>query len=91
MAEARRYGQLKIMERAGEIADLELQPVYPLVVAGIKIGKYIGDFRYVEMRKGAAVARVVEDCKGVRTPVYRLKKKLVEALYPGVKIVEVSA
>lgn len=84
MAEARRYGELKLLERAGKIKDLELQPVYALIVNGVRVGNYIGDFRYVE---GETV--VLEDVKGVKTPVYQLKKKLVEAIYKF-KITEVE-
>ena len=83
-AEARRYKELRLLERAGEISRLELQPVFPVTINGALICKYVADFVYF-----ADGARVVEDVKGMVTPVYRLKKKLVEALYPGVKIVEV--
>lgn len=86
-AEAKRYGELKLMEKAGEISNLELQPVYPLTVNGIRVGKYVGDFRYIDRRSNRMT---LEDTKGVRTPVYALKKRLVEAIYPGVEIVEVS-
>lgn len=82
-AEAHRYTQLLLLQRAGVISDLELQPKFPLVVNGIKIGTYIGDFSFIEGGK-----RVTEDVKGIRTPVYILKKKLVRALY-GIEIVEV--
>jgi hypothetical protein len=34
---------------------------------------------------------VVEDTKGVQTDVFKLKKKLVEALYPGLIIQIVSS
>lgn len=81
--EAARYRELKLLELAGEIACLELQPRYPLVVNGVKIGEYRADFRYAE--HGAGV--IVEDFKGVRTPVYRLKRLLVKALY-GIEIRE---
>jgi len=81
--EAHRYGELKMLERSGIIANLELQPAFEIEVAGRRICKYRADFRYVE--NGAIT---VEDVKGVRTPLYRLKKKLVEALY-DVRIVEV--
>ena len=81
-AEARRYRELKALAAAGEIADLELQPRYPLEVNGRKIGAYVGDFRYC--RGGVTI---LEDVKGVKTPVYRLKKKLVAALY-GIEILE---
>lgn len=85
MAEARRYGQLKLLQKAGEISALELQPKFPLVVAGVNVGTYIADFRY---RMGQHV--ITEDVKGVRTPIYRLKAKLVKALY-NVVIAEVAA
>jgi len=83
--EARRYGELRLLERAGEIASLELQPTFPCVVSGAKVCTYIADFAYTS----EAGKRVVEDVKGVKTPVYRLKKKLVEAIYQNVTIVEV--
>lgn len=84
-AEARRYSELQILERCGEIKELTLQPVFPLIVNEHKIGKYIADFRYIDAHGNT----IVEDVKGVQTPVYNLKKKLVKALY-GFDIVEVS-
>jgi hypothetical protein len=84
-AEARRYGELKLLEQAGVIRDLVCQPKYPIVVNGKKICDYIGDFSYVE---GGKVT--LEDVKGVRTPAYRLKRKLVYACY-GIEITEVKA
>lgn len=83
--EAQRYRELLIRERAGKIGDLELQPVFRIVVNGKKIAKYIADFRYRDLSTGATI---IEDVKGVRTDVYQLKKKLVEALY-NIQIVEV--
>lgn len=83
--EARRYAELRLLERGGEIANLELQPFFPCVVNGKSVCTYIADFAYLS-RGGV---RVVEDVKGVKTPVYRLKKKLVEALYANIQIVEV--
>lgn len=75
--EAARYGQLVLAEKAGEIRDLECQPRYPLVVNGRRVADYIADFAYRD-REGL---RVVEDVKGVRTAVYRLKVKLMRACY----------
>jgi hypothetical protein len=86
-AEARRYGELKLMAQAGEIRDLELQHKYPLIVNEIKIGCYICDFIYHDTRTGQVV---VEDVKGVKTAVYQLKKKLMFAIH-HITIVEVSA
>lgn len=82
--EASRYLELKILERAGEIQDLILQPSFDLIVqGGKKVGKYYADFRYSMGEKS-----VVEDAKGAKTAVYKLKKRIVEAVY-GIKIVEV--
>ena len=86
-AEARRYDDLKLLELAGEIAGLQLQPRYPLVVNGVKVGTYVGDFKYVDVGTGRSV---VEDVKGAASPMYRMKRKLVKALY-GVDIEEVEA
>ena len=80
--EARRYGQLKMLVSAGQISELKLQPRFDLIVNGKKCGFYKADFDYIEAGK-----RVIEDVKGMKTPVYNLKKKLVKAIY-GVDIFE---
>ena len=88
--EARRYRELRLLERAGVISDLQLQPVFTLSVAFTKNGKryraikYIADFQYTENGQ-----TVIEDVKGVKTAVYRLKKTLFEAQYPDLTITEV--
>lgn len=76
-AEARHYRVLRWREQAGEITALELQPRYPLVVNGLLVATYVGDMRYRE-RDGSLV---VCDVKGVATPVFRLKSKLMKAIY----------
>lgn len=81
-AEARRYQNLRLLEKAGEISELSLQPRYDLVVNGKKCGFYKADFKYIENGK-----EVVEDVKGITTTVYKLKKKLVKAIY-GIDIYE---
>jgi hypothetical protein len=83
-AEARRYFELKVMLGAGLISDLELQPSFPVLINGIKVFTYRGDFQYRDQG-----GTVVEDVKGFLTPVYRLKKRCVEAFYPGTVIMEV--
>lgn len=78
-AEARRYRELKLLQQAGEIKDLELQPSFLLIERFKCRGKnyrdtrYIADFAYIEVKTGL---QVVEDVKGVETEVFRLKKKL---------------
>lgn len=90
-AEARRYQELKMLEKAGRIRNLKLQPKFPLVFSAsrrvVNVGSYIADFWYLEV-DGGVERPVLEDVKGVKTPVYRLKKKMVEAIY-GITITEV--
>lgn len=86
-AEGKRYTELKLLERAGEIKALELQPRYPLNVQGTKVGEYRADFTYVETRTGK---RVIEDVKGMRTPLYSWKRKHFEIQY-GTEITERAA
>ncbi|SRR6266487_2261191 len=83
--EARRYQELLVLERAGAISQLELQPRYPIVINGIRVTTYVADFRYVEAATGR---QVVEDSKGYRTREYRLKSKLMAACH-GIHIEEV--
>jgi uncharacterized protein DUF1064 len=75
--EGERYTQLKLMQQAGLISGLALQYHFPIHVNGIFICDYVADFVYY----GERGFRVVEDAKGVRTDVYKLKKKLFEAVY----------
>jgi hypothetical protein len=76
--EGRRYQDLQLLQRAGEIVGLELQPSFEIRVNGRHICIYRADFRYIVAATGKTV---IEDAKGMKTPVYRLKKKLVEAQY----------
>jgi len=86
IGEMERYKELYLLERAGEISDLKLQPVIPLIVNGIRVGSYRADFRYLVT---ASDELVYEDFKGLRLPLFRLKKKLVKALY-GIEVKETS-
>lgn len=114
--EARRYQELKLLVKAGEIGGLLLQPSYDLYVDDLsiggrlrrasarlsgkhdcrehrkKIGTYRADFSYWEPPISDPTttkhAHVVEDVKGFKTPLYRWKKKHVEAQY-GIQIREV--
>jgi hypothetical protein len=76
-AEARRYGELKLMHEAGIIHKLVVHPRYtlldPFEVNGIKYRGivYEGDFSYIENG-----VQICEDCKGFRTAVFNLKEKL---------------
>lgn len=91
--EAERYSYLKVLERVGEIEKLELQKKFVLVPAQRnKAGKvteraitYRADFYYFDKRQGKWV---VEDAKGVKTDVYKMKKKLMRSVH-GLGIMEV--
>ena len=83
--EARRYEELVMLSRANKISHLQLQPGFRLEVKGQLICTYVADFQYLDL---GAMHVVTEDVKGVKTPVYRLKKKLLKALY-DIDIVEV--
>lgn len=85
-AEHRRWKELWLLQMAGQISGLAVHPVFHLMVNGERVGNYIGDFLYYLPDN----TRVVEDVKGVLTPIYRLKKKLMKAIH-GIDIVEVKA
>ena len=96
--EANRWNELKLLEKAGEISDLERQVKFVLIPKQYskkeitKTGKpkvaerevsYVADFVY---KKGDEV--VVEDAKGFRTDEYILKRKLMLYIH-GIEIREV--
>lgn len=76
--ESKRYAKLRDMADAGKIQGLRLQVPFELVPSfecdGVKYRgmKYVADFVYYRDGK-----QVVEDVKGVKTPEYKLKKKLM--------------
>jgi|TARA_Y200000002_G_C22605759_1_gene631535 hypothetical protein len=79
--EAERWGQLKSMERAGIVTQLERQIKYELTVNDVKICSYIADFRYLLEEENGLFRLVVEDAKGILTPEFKLKKKLMKAIH----------
>lgn len=76
--EMKRYQVLKEELKRGEIKNLFLQVEYELT-KGIK---YRSDFVYFRGPK-----LIVEDVKGFKTPVYRIKKILMKNLH-GIDILE---
>ncbi len=90
MAEARRYGELTLMARNGDIMSLTVHPVYLITHQGQKICKYIADFSYLNRDTGSTVVEDVKSPQTRKLPVYRLKKKLVRAFH-GIDIKEVEA
>ena len=84
--EANRFMELRLLLRAGEISDLELQKKYQLIP---KQGKeravhYVADFVY----KDKTGKTIVEDTKGMRTREYIIKRKLMLWVH-GISIREV--
>lgn len=90
--EKKRYYELQLLLRANEIRDLELQVEYELQPAFKKNGityrkiTYIADFKYFDNKLNKWI---VEDTKGFRTDVYKIKKKLFEYKYPELEIREI--
>ena len=90
--EKKRYYELSLLQRANEIKDLELQVEYELQPAFKKNGisyrkiSYIADFKYFDNKLNKWI---VEDTKGFRTDVYKIKKKLFEYKYPDLEIKEI--
>lgn len=78
-AEAERYKELKLLEKAKLIEDLILQPEFLLQDKFKYNGrteravKYIADFKYFDVARGVYV---VEDVKGVETEAFKIKRKL---------------
>ena len=94
-AEMKRFDELRMLERVGVIAGLERQPRFVLQEAfrhrafGLQRAiEYRADFAYTERDTGR---RIVEDCKGMLTEIYKLKRKLFLAKYPEIEFKEVSA
>ena len=78
--EANRYSELKLLRRAGDVSFFLRQPMFDLP-GGVT---YRADFLVVD-RQGSVR---IEDVKGFKTQVYKIKKKQVESLYP-IKITEI--
>jgi hypothetical protein len=85
-AEAGRYKELRLMEKAGVIRDLVLQPEFLLQDKFKHKGKteravkYTADFKYFDILRGVYI---VEDVKGVETEAFKIKRKLFLKRYGG--------
>ena len=90
--EANRYATLLLLEKSGRIKDLKIQPVFELIPNFKKNGKsyrkttYRADFQYFDTKLNKIV---VEDVKGFKTDVYKLKKKMFEYKYEDLEIEEI--
>lgn len=90
--EAKRYQQLKLLKRAGEITDLRLQVPFILApqvkysdaLSATPAMKYVADFVYTNSNG----EQVVEDVKGFKTGLYKAKRHLMLA-YKGIEVKEI--
>lgn len=82
--EANRYKELKMLRKAGLIGQLELQVPYELNPGGTHSLRYIADFVYIDALTGQTI---VEDVKGMRTTIYKKKKRLMLKVH-GIIIIE---
>ena len=88
--EAKRCNELHLLERAGHITHLQVQPQFFFQIDGRQIkhenGRRVGmkpDFQYF-----SGDENVVEDVKGFKTTDYTLRKAIFKALYPHITFVE---
>lgn len=88
--EARRCGELHLLQRGGVISDLRIQPQYWFVIDGRQVkhqnGRRVGykpDFAYVE-----AGANICEDTKGFKDEAFVLRAAIFRALFPGIVLRE---
>ena len=80
--EANRYQELILMERAGLIRSIELQPRYDLVVNEHKIGFYRGDFRYEVVATSILVGEDVKSPIGIKLSGHNVQQSLGEFPIP---------
>lgn len=85
--EADRWRELLLLHRAGRISEPVCQPVFEIAINGTVVCRYIADFEYRDENGNT----VIEDCKSTptKTPVYRLKKRLMQACH-GIEITEIG-
>lgn len=83
--ESRRYAELRVLERAGQIIDLRLQEKFTLTVNGIKIASYKADFVYVDYH-GKTVVEDVKSPPTAKKSDFRMKVKLMRACH-GIDVV----
>ncbi len=83
--EARRYQELRLLEKAVEVRNLTTQPAFVLITVTpdgevVPVGVWRGDFAYEE-KHGREWRHVIEDVKGFQTALFKWKRKHVEKQY----------
>jgi len=82
--EAKRYCELSLLKKHGHIIDFKMQVPYVIASANGKTKKYYADF----VVTWGTHTTTVEDCKGVKTDLYELKKMLMKEKH-GIDVVEI--
>lgn len=90
--EAHRYQELKLLEKAGDISELSVQPNFELQSSFRDVKgnhhraiHYLADFRYIDEHTKRIT---IEDVKGMKTEVYKIKKKLFLYKFPHLVFLE---
>ena len=87
--ESEYYSKLKLLKKAGEIADFFCQVKYSIDINGFHIANYFLDFEvwYNDGTKEFVDVKAFDkkNKKFITTDVFQIKKKCVEAIY-GIKI-----
>lgn len=83
--EAHTWAILLQLQKAGRIKELQRQVSFKLGVedadgAPYHLCTYRADFTFIEQQKNGEWLFIVADAKGMQTPEYKLKKKLMKAL-----------
>lgn len=90
-AEHKYYVQLKLRERAGEVTEIELQPIFWLTEARGRAGtKYKADFRFKDVKTGQTHVIDVKGGMATQTPMFRDKMKQMRERHPSVTVEIVS-
>lgn len=92
--EAKRCNELHMLERAGEIEDLQQQPRFLFAINGVAVKggngqqlRYTADFSFIDRHSGQ---RIIEDAKGrYRDDSWALRKAFFKALHPDLILREV--
>ena len=90
--ELKRYGELKLLEMAGEISSLKVHPRFKIEIGGVPImlksqrypnGRqlvYVADFTYLDKLSDRFVIEDVKMQSGHRTEIYKIKRALMDAM-----------
>jgi len=78
--EMKRYGELKMLQRAKEISNLELQPKFDVSINGKKFCTYTADFAYDD-QSGKHIIEELKSSGTAKDAAYRLRKKAAELFY----------